>query len=630
MSDKINHECGLALVRLLKPLDYYEEKFGTSFYGLQKLQLLMQKQRNRGQDGAGIATIKLDIAPGNKYISRKRSNAPNYLQALFESVFSHFKDLSKEQTHNPTWLKANKPFMGELLLGHLRYGTHGDNSIETVHPFIRENNWISRSLVLAGNFNLTNIEELFDKLVNLGQYPKLKSDTITVLEKIGHFLDEEVQQLFDWYKPEGYTREEINPLIFENLDICRILQKAARKFDGGYVMAGMIGHGDAFVLRDPCGIRPAFYYQDEDIVAVASERPALMTALEVPFSKIKEITPGTALIIKKNGTVGEIEVLEEREKKSCTFERIYFSRGNDRDIYQERKNLGKELAVPIISEIEGDLTNTVFTYIPNTSQTAFIGLSEAIDDHLNVEKEKRILQLSSLNDLEKIKSILHQKPRFENLIVKDDKMRTFIANDQIRGGLVSHVYDVTYGLVKNDVDTLVVLDDSIVRGTTLKESIIRILNTLHPKKIVIVSSAPQIRYPDCYGIDMSQLSKFVAFSAMVELLYDTNQDHLLEETYDRCLARRANNELHLKNELIALYDRFTDKQISDKIAKLLTPQDIHIPVSVIFQSLEGLHKSCPHHTGDWYFSGDYPTPGGNKVVNIAFINFMEKLDVRAY
>jgi len=630
MSDKINHECGLALVRLLKPLDYYENKYGTSFYGLQKLQLLMQKQRNRGQDGAGIATIKLDIKPGNKYISRKRSNAPNYLQALFESVFSHFKDLTPEQTHDAHWLKTYKPFMGELLLGHLRYGTHGDNSIETVHPFIRENNWISRSLVLAGNFNLTNIQELFDKLVSLGQYPKLKSDTITVLEKIGHFLDEEVQQLFDWYKPEGYSREQINPLIFENLDICRILQKACRKFDGGYVMAGMIGHGDAFVLRDPNGIRPAFYYQDDEIVAVASERPALMTALEVPFSKVQEITPGTALIIKKNGTVGEIEVLEEKPKKSCTFERIYFSRGNDRDIYQERKHLGKELAEAIIEEIEGDLTHTVFTYIPNTSQTAFIGLSEAIDDYLNVQKEEKIRSLKNLEDIDNIKSILYQKPRFENLIVKDDKMRTFIANDQIRGGLVSHVYDVTYGLVQNDVDTLVVLDDSIVRGTTLKESIIRILNTLHPKKIVIVSSAPQIRYPDCYGIDMSQLSKFVAFTALVELLHDNNQEHLLEETYDRCLARRANNELHLKNELIELYDRFTDKEISDKIAKLLTPKDIKIPVSVIFQSLEGLHKSCPNHSGDWYFSGNYPTPGGNKVVNISFINFMEKQDVRAY
>lgn len=630
MSDQIHHECGLALVRLLKPLEYYEQKYNNSFYGLQKLQLLMQKQRNRGQDGAGIATIKLDIEPGNKYISRKRSNAPNYLQALFESVFSHFNELTSDQSHDPHWLKAHKPFMGELLLGHLRYGTHGNNSIETVHPFIRENNWISRSLVLAGNFNLTNIQELFDKLVSLGQYPKLKSDTVTVLEKIGHFLDEEVQQLFDWYKPEGYTREEINPMIFENLDICRILQKATKKFDGGFVMAGMIGHGDAFVLRDPSGIRPAFYYQDDEILAVASERPALMTALGVPFVKIKEITPGSALIIKKNGHISESEVIERLEKKSCTFERIYFSRGNDRDIYQERKNLGKELAKPILEELEGDLQHTVFTYIPNTSQTAFLGLSEAIHDHLNHEKIKQIKKLQSINDDASIKTILDFKPRFENLVVKDDKMRTFIANDQIRGGLVSHVYDVTYGLVENDVDTLVVLDDSIVRGTTLRDSIIHILNTLHPKKIIIVSSAPQIRYPDCYGIDMSQLSKFVAFTAMVELLYDTNQEHLLEETYERCLAHRNSEDVDIKNELISLYDRFTDEQISDKIAAMLTPKDITIPISVIFQKIEGLHRSCPHHTGDWYFSGNYPTAGGNRVVNNAFINFMEKNDVRAY
>ncbi|HRI00743.1 MAG TPA: amidophosphoribosyltransferase [Saprospiraceae bacterium] len=629
MSDQIKHECGLAFVRLLKPLAFYEEKYGSSFYGLQKLQLLLQKQRNRGQDGAGLATIKLDVSPGNKYISRRRSNAPNYLQALFEGVFSHFKDLTDEQTHDPGWLKANKPFMGELLLGHLRYGTHGDNSIETVHPFIRENNWISRNLVIAGNFNLTNIEELFDKLVSLGQYPKVKSDTVTVLEKIGHFLDEEVQQLFNWFKPEGHNPQSINPLIFANLDVNSVLKKAAKKFDGGYVMAGMIGHGDAFILRDPLGIRPAFYYQDEEIVAMASERPALMTALQKPFGSIKELGPGNALIVKKDGTVQEENCLEPVSPKKCTFERIYFSRGNDRDIYQERKNLGKEIVPLILAKVEYDLEHTVFSYIPNTSETAFFGLSEALHDYLNVHKAQRIIS-EKITDPDKVKSILDQKPRIEKLVVKDDKMRTFIANDAIRGGLVSHVYDVTYGLVKNNVDTLVVLDDSIVRGTTLRDSIIRILCTLHPKKIIVASSAPQIRYPDCYGIDMSQISKFVAFKALLNILEQQNLEYKLEETYEKCLAILKLPEHKMTNGLKPLYDLFTEEEISAEISRMMTPKDHNIPVEIVFQSLKGLHKSCPNHHGDWYFSGDYPTPGGYKVVNTAFINFMEKKDVRAY
>lgn len=630
MSDSIQHECGLALIRLLKPLDHYQQQYNSCFYGLQKLHLLMQKQRNRGQDGAGLATIKLNISPGKKYISRRRSNASNYLQSLFEGVMQHFENLDEDKITDGTWLKENKPFMGEVLLGHLRYGTHGNNTIETVHPFIRENNWISRNLVLAGNFNMTNVEELFQKLVSLGQYPKIKADTITVLEKIGHFLDEEVQHLFDWYKPEGHTQQAINPLIFENLDICRVLSRAAKKFDGGYVIAGMIGHGDAFVLRDPHGIRPAFYYQNDDLVAMASERPALQTAFEVGEHEIRELKPGNVLIIKYNGQVSEELCIEPQEKTSCSFERIYFSRGNDVDIYQERKNLGRELAGELIASIQNDFENTVFTFIPNTSETAFVGLTEALHDHLNQQKLEHILAGNGTMSHEKLQQIVLQKPRIEKLIVKDDKMRTFIANDHIRGKLVSHVYDVTYGIIRPGLDTLVALDDSIVRGTTLRDSIVHILSTLHPKKIIILSSAPQIRYPDCYGIDMSQMGKFVAFLALVELLHEDNKEHLLEETYEKCLMQKDWPAEKMTNHLIALYDTYSYDAISKKIGQILTPPNSNIEVEVIFQSLEGLHKACPNHTGDWYFSGNYPTPGGVRVLNTAFINYMQHNDVRAY
>ncbi|MBK9109725.1 MAG: amidophosphoribosyltransferase [Saprospiraceae bacterium] len=630
MSDSIKHECGLALIRLLKPLDYYQKHYGSCFYGLQKLHLLMQKQRNRGQDGAGVATIKLDIEPGKKYISRRRSNTSNYLQSLFEGIMQHFEGLDESQIQDGHWLKQNKPFMGEVLLGHLRYGTHGDNTIETVHPFIRENNWISRNLVLAGNFNMTNVEELFQKLVTLGQYPKIKSDTITVLEKIGHFLDEEVQHLFDWYKPEGYTQQQINPLIFENLDICNVLNKASKKFDGGFVIAGMIGHGDAFVLRDPNGIRPAFYYKNEDIVAVASERPALQTAFEIGAEEIHEIKPGNALIIKFNGKVSEELCIEPKTKTSCSFERIYFSRGNDIDIYQERKNLGRALATELLPAINEDFDNTVFTFIPNTSETAFVGLGEALHDYLNQHKLNLLISGNGKLAPEKMKQIVLQKPRIEKLIVKDDKMRTFIANDHIRGKLVSHVYDVTYGIIRPGLDTLVALDDSIVRGTTLRDSIVHILSTLKPKKIIILSSAPQIRYPDCYGIDMSQMGQFVAFLALVELLHDDNKEYLLEETYEKCLAQQEWPAEKMKNHLIELYDSYSFHSISKKIGQMLKPANSDVEVEVIYQTLEGLHKSCPNHTGDWYFSGNYPTPGGVKVVNTAFINFMQHNDVRAY
>ncbi|HNA65609.1 MAG TPA: amidophosphoribosyltransferase, partial [Saprospiraceae bacterium] len=487
MSDQIKHECGLAFIRLLKPLAYYQEKYGTSFYGLQKLQLLLQKQRNRGQDGAGLATIKLDVRPGEKYFSVHKSNANNYISHLFEGVYAHFKDLDKDQLQNTQWLKKNKPFTGEVLLGHLRYGTHGDNSLETVHPFVRENNWISRNLAVAGNFNMTNVDELFDKLVSLGQYPKIKSDTITVLEKIGHFLDEEVQHLFNWYKPEGYSQMQINPLIFDHLDISRVLKKAARKFDGGYVIAGLIGHGDAFILRDPGGIRPAFYYQDEEVVVMASERPAIQTAFGVRRTDIQEVKPGNALIIKHNGKISEELCLEPGPKLSCSFERIYFSRGNDYDIYQERKNLGRFLVPDIMEAVDHDFENTVFSYIPNTSESAFFGMMEAVTDELNKQKLVRVRELSPKDDSAALQ-VLQLRPRFEKLVLKDDKMRTFIANDLIRGGMVSHIYDVTYGIVRNDKDTLVVVDDSIVRGTTLRDSIIRILCTLKPRQVIVVSS----------------------------------------------------------------------------------------------------------------------------------------------
>ena len=629
MSDQIKHECGLAFIRLLKPLAYYQEKYGTSFYGLQKLQLLLQKQRNRGQDGAGLATIKLDVRPGEKYFSVHKSNANNYISHLFEGVYAHFKDLDEDQLQDTQWLKKNKPFTGEVLLGHLRYGTHGDNSLETVHPFVRENNWISRNLAVAGNFNMTNVDELFDKLVSLGQYPKIKSDTITVLEKIGHFLDEEVQHLFNWYKPEGYSQMQINPLIFFYFYISRVLKKAARKFDGGYVIAGLIGHGDAFILRDPGGIRPAFYYQDEEVVVMASERPAIQTAFGVRRTEIQEVKPGNALIIKHNGKISEELCLEPGPKLSCSFERIYFSRGNDYDIYQERKNLGRFLVPDIMEAVDHDFENTVFSYIPNTSESAFFGMMEAVTDELNIQKLKRIRELAPKDDSAALQ-VLQLRPRFEKLVLKDDKMRTFIANDLIRGGMVSHIYDVTYGIVRNDKDTLVVVDDSIVRGTTLRDSIIRILCTLKPRQVIVVSSAPQIRYPDCYGIDMSQIDKLVAFRAMIDLLHEHNLEHLMEEVYHRCLEQRDAAPAQMKNYVRELYDHFSYEEISSRISKLLTPPETKIPVKIIFQTLEGLHRACPDHRGDWYFSGDYPTPGGFRVLNNAYINFMEKKDVRAY
>ncbi|NBU35031.1 MAG: amidophosphoribosyltransferase [Bacteroidetes bacterium] len=631
MSDAIKHECGIALIRLRKPLSFYQEKYGSAFYGIEKMRLLLQKQRNRGQDGAGFATIKLDPKPGEKYISRKRSVASNYLDDLFDQIWYHFNNL-KDHQRDAVWLKNNKPYMGELLLGHLRYGTHSDNSIETCHPFLRQNNWISRNLLLAGNFNLTNVDELFQELVDLGQYPKEKSDTVTVLEKIGHFLDDEVERLHTWYKPDGHSNVQINNLIYDNLDIGRLLRRACKKFDGGYVMAGLIGHGDAFVIRDPAGIRPAFYYQDEEIVVVASERPAIQTTMEVNFHDIKEIKPGHALIIRKNGNLEELPYIEPREITPCSFERIYFSRGNDRDIYLERKALGRKLIPQILESIDYDFENTVFSFVPNTAETAFFGMIEGIYESLNEIKSKKIQSLiekGTLNDAA-LNKIMTLKPRIEKLILKDAKIRTFIADSQTRGKLVSHVYDITYGLVKNGVDTLVLLDDSIVRGTTLRDSIIHIASTLKPKKIIIASTAPQIRFPDCYGIDMSKMGEFVAFKALVELLSESNKMALLHETYAKCKEVEFSSAAQAENQVSRLYESFTYQEISDKIAEIVTPPGIETEIEVIYQTITDLHDACPNHKGDWYFSGKYPTPGGGRVANRAFINYMEKKDVRAY
>lgn len=632
MSELIKHECGVAVVRLLKPLEFYQEKYGTAFYGLNKVRLLMQKMRNRGQDGAGLATIKFDMPPGLRYISRRRSNSANYLDDLFNGVYGHFENLTPEQLEDAHWLKLNKPYIGELLLGHLRYGTHGANVIETCHPFLRQNNWISRNLILAGNFNLTNVDELFQELVDLGQNPKEISDTVTVLEKIGHFLDDEVQRLHTWFKPDGHSNREINDLIFDNLDIQRLLRRASKKFDGGYVMAGLIGHGDAFVMRDPHGIRPAFYYIDDEVAVVASERPAIQTAFDVHYSQVKEITPGHALIIKKNGRIEEKPFIDQQEAQPCSFERIYFSRGTDRDIYLERKMLGEKLADQILEAIDWDFKHTVFSFVPNTAETAFYGLVKGLEKRLNEWKQEEILKLSEKNTLtpKKLEKILNRNVRVEKLVVKDAKLRTFIADSTSRGELVSHVYDVTYGIVKNDKDTLVLLDDSIVRGTTLRDSIIKIVSRLRPKRIIIVSSAPQIRYPDCYGIDMSRMKEFVAFRALVELLEENGKEYLLEETYERCKAQEGLPKEEMKNEVQALYDQFTYEEISNKIAEIITPPDIKPEVKVIYQTIEGLWEACPNNHGDWYFSGNYPTPGGNQVLNKAFINYMEKSEARAY
>lgn len=630
MSDPIQHECGITVLRLLKPLDFYQKKYGTPFYGVQKMQLLMQKMRNRGQDGAGLATIKLNPAPGSRYISRKRSSAPNYLTDLFDMVWARLNAVTPTQMKDAAWLKANMPYMGEVLMGHLRYGTHGGNSIELVHPFHRQNNWISRNLLLAGNFNMTNVDELFQELVELGQYPKEMSDTVTVLEKFGHFLDDEVQRLFNWFKPDGHNNQEINKLIFENLDIPRFLRRASKKFDGGYVLGGLIGHGDAFLMRDPNGIRPAYWYMDDEIVVGASERPAIQSVFNVRYKDVKELKPGHALIVKYNGHVEEAEFIAPRENRACSFERIYFSRGNDREIYRERKQLGRQLAKEALEAVGYDLATTVFSYIPNTAEAAYYGLMEGLESEINALKMKKILELGTSPSPEAMQAILALRPRNEKLVHKDDKQRTFIADKKARNNMVGHVYDVTYGICEDYKDTLVLLDDSIVRGTTLRDSIVSITARLKPKKIIILSSAPQIRYPDCYGIDMSKMKDFVAFQALVALLKEHGKEDLLQETYDRCKRSEALPVEAVQNEVSALYEHFEYEAISTKIAEIVRPPDLKPGLEVIFQTLDGLHEACPKHSGDWYFSGRYPTPGGNRVVNRAFMNFVEDKDERAY
>lgn len=633
MSELIKHECGIAMIRLRKPLEYYKVKYGTWQYGLNKLYLLMEKQHNRGQDGAGVVSVKIDMAAGQDYIHRHRSVDANPIKDVFDNVFGEFNHAKRtypKTYHDPAWAKNNLPFVSELYLGHLRYGTFGRNSVEFTHPVMRQNNWRSRNLVLAGNFNLTNVDELFDLLVDLGQHPKAYTDTVTVLEKVGHFLDEENELLFRKYKNEGHSNKEISPLIERNLDLRQTLERSSRDWDGGYAIGGIIGHGDAFVLRDPWGIRPAYYYADDEIVVVASERPVIQTVMNVSWKSVQEVKPGSALIVKKDGTLSEEMVRVPQERKSCSFERIYFSRGSDRDIYLERKKLGHLLAPTIMDAVDGDLENTVFSYIPNTAETAFSGMMEGIRDLLLEWKKEKIHALGENMTEEAIAEIISVEPRIEKIAIKDVKMRTFITDDSSRDDLVGHVYDVTYGVVKNEKDTLVVIDDSIVRGTTLKRSILRILDRLHPKRIVIISSAPQIRYPDCYGIDMAELGKFIAFEAAITLLKETGKGHVIDETYKKCKEQQHLPKEEIVNYVKEIYRPFTDQEISDKIAQLLKPVDCNAEVDIVYQTVDNLHKACPNDLGDWYFTGDYPTPGGNKVVNTSFINYIEGIKGRAY
>lgn len=628
MSDTIKHECGIALIRLLKPLDFYKEKYGTAFYGINKMYLMLEKQHNRGQDGAGLASIKLDMQPGERYISRIRSNEAQPVQDIFTRINQRINEGFKANPSlkdDVTLQKRELPYIGEVIMGHVRYGTFGKNSIENVHPFLRENNWMYRNLIMAGNFNMTNVNELFQNLVRLGQHPKDKTDTVIVMEGIGHFLDDEVEELYRKLKEEGYTKQEASPFIAERLNIERILKRAAKYWDGGYAMEGMIGNGDAFVLRDPAGIRPAFYYQDEEVVVVASERPAIQTVFNVKYENIRELPPGNAIIIKKSGETAIKEILTPTVRKACSFERIYFSRGSDRDIYRERKMLGKLLFPRVAQAINHNLKDTVFAYIPNTAETSYLGLIEEAEQYLNEQKAKQL----AVAEKSEIPVILSQRVRTEKVAIKDVKLRTFITEDSSRDDLVAHVYDITYGSVQKG-DNLVIIDDSIVRGTTLKKSILSILGRLEPKKIIIVSSAPQIRYPDCYGIDMARLEDLVAFQAALALHKERGTYHIIKEVYEKCLTQVVLSDDKVVNYVKEVYAPFTDEEISDKIRDLLLPKDFTSEVEVIFQTVDSLHKACPENLGDWYFTGDYPTDGGNRVVNRAFINFYEGNKERAY
>ena len=631
MSEDIKHECGIAMLRLLKPLEFYQKKYGSTLYGLNKMYLLMEKQHNRGQDRVGFANVKLDLPPGKRYISRKRSVANNPIQDVFRQVNDRFINLSEkdpEKLKDAKWMKNNLPFTGELFLGHLRYGTFGENTIEQCHPFLRQNNWKTRNLVLAGNFNMTNVDELFEHLIDLGQHPKQKADTVTILEKIGHFLDEENDKIYYKYKNK-YSKKQITSIIENELDLQKILKQSAKYWDGGYVMCGCIGHGDAFALRDPNGIRPAFYYKDDEIVVVASERPVIQTSFNVESSKIKEIKRGHALIIKKNGDILEKSIKKQMKNTSCSFERIYFSRGNDNDIYNERLQLGIKIFPRVLKRINHDIKNTVFSYIPNTAEVSYLGLLKGCHTYLNNIKIDKILNLKDKFNQERISNIISISPRAEKIAIKDAKLRTFITDDKNRDDLVAHVYDVTYGKVKN-TDNLVMIDDSIVRGTTLKQSIVKILDRLNPKKIIIVSSAPQIRYPDCYGIDMAKMGDFIAFQAAIALLKETGNSKILDNTYKKCKSQENLDKEEMINYVKDIYKPFSDEEISNKIAELVTTKGVKSKVEIIYQKIEDLHDSCPKHIGDWYFTGNYPTPGGVKVVNKSFINYIEGNNKRAY
>ena len=622
MSDQIKHECGIALIRLLKPIEYYQKKYGSWKYGLNKLYLLLQKQHNRGQDGAGIACVKLDQKPGMEFIHRFRSNNSDALRDVFSEINKNNQNLEKEQN--------NLPYAGELYIGHLRYGTFGKYNINNVHPVLRRNNWKTRNLLMAGNFNLTNVSELFNDLLSFGQHPRDLSDTVTVLENFGYYLDNENQYLYNKYRSEGYSKNKISELISQNLDITKILTSASKRWDGGYVIGGIIGHGDAFVLRDPSGIRPAFYYCDDEIVVITSERPAIQTSFNVPFSQIRELDRGHAIVIRKNGECSINKVLEPLEKKSCSFERIYFSRGSDRDIYRERKKLGELLTPAIIEAINNDVKNTVFSYIPNTAESAFYGMINGVESHQSGENIKDILLLKDKLSEESLRKIISVKPRVEKLAIKDIKLRTFITQDKDRDNLVEHIYDITYGTINKGIDNLVVIDDSIVRGTTLKKSIIRILDRLEPKKIIVVSSSPQIRYPDCYGIDMTKLGNFIAFRAAIELLKENGMESVINGVYDKCRRQTDIPKEKSVNHVKEIYKSFSTAQISEKISRILKTDDIGAELIIIYQSIENLHIACPEHTGDWYFTGNYPTPGGNKVVNSSFVNYIEGVNKRAY
>jgi len=633
MTDEVKHKCGIALVRLLKPLEHYQLQHGSWRYGLEKLYLLMEKQRNRGQDGAGVVSLRMDTPPGKNYFNRRRETGSSAINEIFQKIYSRFEEAEKENPdsfNDPNWARSNLPFVGEAYLGHLRYGTFGSNNIANLHPVMRENNWRTRNLVLAGNFNLTNVDELFDTLVELGQNPKEYSDTVTMLEKVGHFLDEENQRLFDQYKTQGFTNVDITNQIAKNLDVSKVLELASKRWDGGYTVAGMLGHGDLFAMRDPWGIRPAFYYHDEEVVIVASERPVIQTAMNVHFDRVKELPPGHALVVKKDGEISLNRIREKQERKSCSFERIYFSRGSDKEIYRERKKLGQLLVPQILEAIDNDVDNTVFSFIPNTAESAFYGMVKGIEDHTFVKKMNELVKLKGKCSQEDILKIMTERARIEKVAIKDLKLRTFISQDKGRKDMVSHVYDITYGTIRRGLDNLVIIDDSIVRGTTLKQSIIKILDRLDPKKIVVVSSSPQIRYPDCYGIDMARLADFTAFQAAIELLKENKMEHVINEVFKKCEMQKNLPKEEYVNYVKDIYKPFTQQQVSNKISEMLTDSNVKAEVQIVYQSIDNLHKAVPNDLGDWYFTGDYPTPGGNKVVSTSFLNYIHGINTRAY